>query len=231
MLGGASAAAPASLVISAGSHVYLGEIMVAVKEASPESKTRTAKAPKVRAILAGGLVLGIGAAVTLAAWNDSEFAKGTFTAGAFNLEGSTDGTSFAEHATSSAPASLGFTANTANLSPGDEVEAPFAVRLDAASSINALVTVSTQGSTESLTGLTYSLTQSDGFGCGEPVSVTHVAAGQALGTTPSLTFPLSAGAGTNPGAAVNLCFRITADDDLVRSQTGTTTWEFAAQSQ
>lgn len=30
---------------------------------------------KVRAILAGGLVLGVGAAVVLAAWNDSEFAQ------------------------------------------------------------------------------------------------------------------------------------------------------------
>jgi len=52
---------------------------------------------KVRAVLAGGLVLGVGAAVTLAAWNDSEFATGTFTAGTFNLEGSTDGTTFTDH--------------------------------------------------------------------------------------------------------------------------------------
>lgn len=52
---------------------------------------------KVLAVLAGGLVLGVGAAITLAAWNDSEFATGTFTAGSFNLQGSTDGTTYAEH--------------------------------------------------------------------------------------------------------------------------------------
>ena len=46
---------------------------------------------KILAVLAGGLVLGVGVAVTLAAWNDSEFATGTFTAGSFNLEGSTTG--------------------------------------------------------------------------------------------------------------------------------------------
>lgn len=44
---------------------------------------------KVLAVLAGGVVLGVGVGVTLAAWNDSEFATGTFTAGSFNLEGST----------------------------------------------------------------------------------------------------------------------------------------------
>ncbi|WP_236557588.1 SipW-dependent-type signal peptide-containing protein [Arthrobacter sp. 9AX] len=199
---------------------------------SSEPKNRTAKAPKIRAILAGGLVLGIGAAVTLAAWNDSEFARGTFTAGDFNLEGSTDGAAFADHDDPATPATLGFTVAPDNMAPGNVVVAPFAVRLDDASSVDARVTVSTEGSTGALTGLTYSITQSTDFGCGEPVTATPVAAGQELGTTPpNITFPLPAGAGANPGAAVNLCFRITADDNLVRDQTGTTTWEFAAESQ
>lgn len=205
--------------------------MVATPETSVETSKRPGKAPKIRAILAGGLVLGVGAAITLAAWNDSEFAQGTFTAGAFNLEGSTDGTAFAEHPVGS-PATLSFTANPGNLSPGDVVTAPFAVRLDDATTNDATVTVSTEASTGSLTGLTYSLTQSTAFGCGEPVTVTLVTAGQALGSTPgSVTFALAQGAGTDPGDPVNLCFRITADSNLVQSQTGTTTWEFAAQSQ
>ena len=205
--------------------------MVATHEAASETPQRPGKAPKVRAILAGGLVLGVGAAITLAAWNDSEFAQGTFTAGAFNLEGSTDGTAFAEHPVGS-PATLSFTANPGNLAPGDAVTAPFAVRLDDGTTNDATVTVSTEASTGSLTGLTYSLTQSTAFGCGEPVTATLVTAGQALGTTPgSVTFALTQGAGTDPGDAVNLCFRITADTNLVQSQTGTTTWEFAAESQ
>jgi len=35
---------------------------------------------RLRAVLAGGLVLGVGAALTLAAWNDAEFATGSFQA-------------------------------------------------------------------------------------------------------------------------------------------------------
>jgi predicted ribosomally synthesized peptide with SipW-like signal peptide len=207
-----------------------GVNVVASTEASPESGQRPGKAPKVRAILAGGLVLGVGAAITLAAWNSSEFAQGTFTAGSFNLQGSTNGTSFAENPVGS-PATLGFTTNPTNLSPGDVVSAPFAVRLDAASSYDATVTISTEGSTGSLAGLTYELTQSDAFGCAEAVTETLVAAGQTLGTTPaSVTFPLTQGADTDPGAPVNLCFRVTAGA-VVQAQTGSTTWEFAAQSQ
>ncbi|WP_347109417.1 SipW-dependent-type signal peptide-containing protein [Paenarthrobacter sp. S56] len=205
--------------------------MVAIQETPAEPSHRPSKAPRVRAVLAGGLVLGVGAAVTLAAWNDSEFAQGTFTAGAFNLEGSTDGTGFAEHPVGS-PATLNFTASPGNLSPGDVVTAPFAVRLDDATTNDATVTLSTEATTGSLAGLTYSLTQSTAFGCGEPVTATLVTAGQPLGSTPgSVTFALAQGAGTNPGDPVNLCFRITAGSNLVQSQSGTATWEFAAQSQ
>lgn len=200
-------------------------------DSSPESTQSPRKAPRIRAILAGGLVLGVGAAITLAAWNDSEFAQGTFTAGSFNLEGSTDGTAFAEHPVGS-PATLSFTAAPTNLAPGDVVTAPFAVRLDEDTTSGATVTVSTESSTGALTGLTYSLTQSDAFGCGEPVTDTLVDPGTGLGTTPgSTTFALDDGGGAGAGAAVNLCFRITAGSGLVQSQTGSTTWEFAAESQ
>ncbi|SCZ64714.1 SipW-cognate class signal peptide [Arthrobacter sp. UNCCL28] len=235
--GGNQLGTPTSgLTIPCSSATTIVGVIVVASTASPETDPGqrdigSRKSPKVRAILAGGLVLGVGAAITLAAWNDSEFAQGTFTAGAFNLEGSTDGTSFGENPVDD-PATLGFTAAPANLAPGDVVTAPFAVRLDDTTSNDATVTVTTETSTGALTGLTYSLTQSAGFGCGEPVTETLVAAGQALGTTPaSVTFDLVQGSGTANGTAVNLCFRITADDGLVQSQSGTTTWEFAAQSQ
>jgi predicted ribosomally synthesized peptide with SipW-like signal peptide len=41
---------------------------------------------KARAVLAGGTVLGLGAAVTLASWNDSEFVEGLFGTGEFAIE-------------------------------------------------------------------------------------------------------------------------------------------------
>src|SRR5690606_23874046 len=64
------------------------------------SARRSGTSRKVRALLAGGVVLGIGAAATLAAWNDSEYAGATFTAGSFNLEGAVDGAdgSYTDHA-------------------------------------------------------------------------------------------------------------------------------------
>ena len=104
---------------------------------------------RVRALLAGGLVLGVGATVTLAAWNDSEFVTATFQAGTFNLQGSTDGTTFSDHA--SAPgASLGFSVNASALSPGDVVYAPYAVRLAANTTSPATVTVTAPSTSRTL---------------------------------------------------------------------------------
>ncbi|HEY4556978.1 MAG TPA: SipW-dependent-type signal peptide-containing protein [Enteractinococcus sp.] len=61
--------------------------------------TTSSRSTKIRAIVAGGLVLGFGAAGTIAAWNDSEEATGNFTAGQFGIEGSPDGTNFTESPT------------------------------------------------------------------------------------------------------------------------------------
>jgi predicted ribosomally synthesized peptide with SipW-like signal peptide len=41
---------------------------------------------RVRAVLAGGLVIGVGATATLAAWTDQEFTHATITAGTFAVE-------------------------------------------------------------------------------------------------------------------------------------------------
>lgn len=103
----------------------------------------TATKRKILAVLAGGLVLGIGTAATLAAWNDSEFATGTFTAGAFNLQGSTTSatTGYSDHNTDTGgtAASLVFSlpATASSTGPGVTVYAPFWVRLDSATTNNA----------------------------------------------------------------------------------------------
>ena len=88
------------------------------------TSTRRASSRHGRAILAGGLVLGVGAAITLANWNDSEFVNGTFAAGIFALEGSsTDGTTFSEHSSAGSAAVLDFQLAPDNLAPGDVVYA------------------------------------------------------------------------------------------------------------
>ena len=198
---------------------------------APPLEHRGARGRRVRAVLAGGLVLGVGAAVTLAAWNDSEFAQGTFTAGSFNLEGSTDGTLFADHADAATPATLGFTVDPANLSPGDSVSAAFAVRLDAATTSAADLAISASPATGTiLPNLTYRLDQTTAFGCDLAGAETLVAAGTAIDTVPGTPAVALADGDGVAGAPAYFCFTVTAGSGLQQTQTGTATWQFAATS-
>ena len=55
---------------------------------------------KRKAILAGGVVLGLGAAITLAAWSDDVFADGIFNTGTIELEGNVTATGTVVNTTS-----------------------------------------------------------------------------------------------------------------------------------
>lgn len=193
----------------------------------------TGRGRKARALLAAGLVLGAGAAVTLAAWNDSEFATGTFSAGTFNLVGSTDGTTFSDHPTAGSAATTAFTVNAATLTPGDVTAAPFAVQLAAGTTNDAVVTVSAAGTTGTVANLTYELLQTPTFGCTAATAGTPlVPAATAVGSVPGApTFALAHGAGAATGAPVFLCFKVTAGAGLTQGQTGSATWQFQAASQ
>lgn len=184
-----------------------------------------------RAVLAGGLVLGLGAAVTLAAWNDSEYATGEFAAGAFDLEGSTDGLTWAQHATAPG-ASLDFVVAPDNLAPTDVVYAPFAVRLAADTTNDAVVTLSHEGTTGTVTELTYGVLLTADATCGAATTGdVLVPTGTAVSVVPGApTFDLEFDADA-AGEAQFLCFAVTAGDDLVQGQAGTVTWEFNAVSQ
>jgi len=187
---------------------------------------------RIKAILAGGVVLGLGAAVTLAAWNDSEFAIGTFGSGDFNLEGATVADTFTEHDTPETAGVLDFEVSPENLAPDDVVYAPFAVRLDDTTTFDANVVVSQETTTGVLTGLTYEVLVTDTFGCAEGTTgEALIPAGTALGTVPADTdVALTAGADDAAGTPVNLCFVVTADEALTEGQDGSSTWEFAAES-
>lgn len=198
------------------------------------------KRRRVRAVLAGGLVLGVGAAVTLAAWNDSEFATGAFASGHFDLRGSTDGTTFGDHSAAAAAATLGFTVNPTNLSPTDVVYAPFAVALDEGTTYNADVTLSLSSVTGDLDAVTYEVLRSEDFGCdGSTSGESLVPAGTPLDAELgdvgfTLARPSGTGTGTGTGphthlSPVNLCFKVTAGQ-ISQGATGTAGWEFAAGS-
>jgi predicted ribosomally synthesized peptide with SipW-like signal peptide len=190
----------------------------------------------VRALLAGGLVLGVGAAITLAAWNDSEFATGLFTAGHFDMEGSTDGTTFASHTTAPG-ASLALSTGFDNLSPTDVVAAPFVLHLDAATSTDATVTVTsatTAVSDTAATTLTYGVIQvTSVLACTPTATGTEiVAAGTSFDATPvSATVDLAKSVdGTLVGEDAFLCVQVTASDLLEQDTSATGTWEFVAVS-
>jgi len=91
------------------------------------------KRRKVRAILASGLVLGVGAAVTLAAWNDSVWGKAEFGTGAnsWNVQGNFTGASdgWNEFVTANAAGSFNFGVNASALVPGDTVYAKVGLRV------------------------------------------------------------------------------------------------------
>ncbi|WP_087872156.1 SipW-dependent-type signal peptide-containing protein [Arthrobacter globiformis] len=97
---------------------------------------------RVRAVLAGALVLGVGASVTLASWTDSEFAAGTFTASTFRLESSTTATDWKD---STSPTDASLTVNAAGLSPGASSYSWLNIRTTAASTVGgtAVLTSST----------------------------------------------------------------------------------------
>jgi len=199
---------------------------------------------KVRAVMAGGVVLGIGAAVTLAAWNDSEFAQGIFTTGQFNLEGSIDGAAFDDNDTEASAAEMTFSAE--NMVPGETTYAPFWVRLDAATTVDgtiaadtglSLVSADNEGSEDNTEALSYNVYQIPADATCEAAAAdgaTAIAAADTLSTSdigPATTIELAAGDEEAPGGAVQLCFEITADDDtLAQGTTTTATWEVTATS-
>jgi len=80
-------------------------------------RRRTSWWLRTRALLAGGLVLGIGTAATLAAWNDSEYTTATVTSGRFGIVGSVNGGAFSDHATAPGP-TLTFTPALGAVYPG-----------------------------------------------------------------------------------------------------------------
>lgn len=192
-------------------------------------RQRGLKSTKVRAILAGGLVLGVGAAITLAAWNDSEFATGIFAGGAFSIEGSVNGTTFTEHETPGTAAVLAFELDADNLAPSEPVYAGFAVQLTAASTYAGTVDIIASSTDTIASSLTYSLVSTTTFGC----NATTFASGTALVTdaaTTTSTAPdvFTLAAATTP---IYLCFEVTPAANLPQaSPQGTVLWEFDATS-
>lgn len=200
----------------------------------PQKKTSR----KVKALLAGGLVLGVGAAVTLAAWTNQEWAEGIFNTGSFNIQSSADGENFDDHESEGDAAPLSFNLTGAdNMAPNDTVAAPFVLQLDGTTTYDAEVAL-TQANTDdthaNFANLTYGIVEVDNVDAcvAGATGPTIVPAGTALNATDNaIVFQLKSGIAEATGAPVTLCFQVAADNGLTEAPSTTVTWEFVGESQ
>lgn len=126
---------------------------------------RHLRSRRIRALLASGLVLGAGATITLAAWNDSEHATGSVTAGHFSLEGSANGNEYQSSESGSAH-TLSFSPEAEAMFPGSSTYSLFSVRTTAGSLGGTVHVQADEGNVEGLGAfLTYGVRTVAGTTC------------------------------------------------------------------
>lgn len=194
---------------------------------------------RVRALLAGALVLGFGAVLTVASWNDSEFGQGTFTASTFDTESSSDGSgTWMSHA-SSPGATLAFGASA--MEPSKSFYSWIDVRTTAATTVAGTIQLAdavTTGSLPSSVEYRAVRTTTSSSACDVTAFTTgadYIAGGSAsyipansVPGTPVVEALLAAS-----GNTLRFCFdiRVTASSpSSTQGATGTATWHFAATS-
>ncbi|MEV7604046.1 SipW-dependent-type signal peptide-containing protein [Paenarthrobacter sp. NPDC089322] len=202
---------------------------------------------RIRALLAGALVLGLGSSLTLASWTDNEFASGSFGASVFQTESNVTNPYDALGTWSANDASPGavLAFNAAGMSPGTVVYAPFAIRTTAASVGGEVVlgvpVVSSSGTgvadlgaalryrvVRSATCDASAFTGSPAFVVGSD-GVKPFSVGQDAG----VVNPLQAATATLPGAPTQFCFEVSLPlgaNNALQGQTATATWQFTASS-
>lgn len=213
-----------------------------------ESSDPTARRRRRRALLAGGLVVGLGAAATMAAYSDNEFASGKFTSGApikFGIQGSeatTTNYAWNDHNSSSGAAPLSFSTGFDGLQPGSSVYAPFTLRVDpnrnssnAKISMNSAAVAPDAGAQALQAQLLYTAAivtdptkcNSSAFGPGANYVVIRGAMG---GNSYSTNNPFTL---TKDSAPTTVCIQVSMnpDDSVDRQDYGTSpvtaTWKFA----
>lgn len=207
-----------------------------------ESRSRTSI--KVRALLAGALVLGVGATMTVAAWTDTEFATGSFTASKFDTESSIDNSVWASN--TSAPGATITFAGT-GMSPDTHRYGYVLIRTKALSVAGTLTfaapTITNGGSdvTPFLgAALQYKAISIAAAGCsattfstGTPTYIVGTSGAYAVLATAGPTAVTLPAATASPGAAVGYCFDVylpAGANTLLQGKSVTVTWSVTATS-
>lgn len=196
------------------------------------------KRKRARAILAGGLVLGLGAAMTLAAWTDQVHVFGEFSTGdgkaQFQGNVTTDQDEAEWHDYHGGPGGAGelaFSVPVQAMSPDDVVYAPVGLRTVTDSTS---FTVDLEGATRSAgseglfdglryrvrTGVAPSVCNSTAFAPGSVVGTEVPLAGASeqwapLGGGTVDPFTLAAATESLPGATTSLCFAVRIDPERI----------------
>lgn len=204
---------------------------------------------RIRAILAGGLVLGVGGSLTMAAWIDSEFGQTTFTASRFATEGSVNsGTTWAD-STLASPLTFAFPAG--GMSPSTVKYAPFWVRTKALSLDGTLALQPATNDNAALAGaMRYRVVRYAGGGvCGaalfqtgaNPAPTAFVvgtagAAGSAatsVALSNTTVVPATTAVAANQTPVTQFCFEVSMNSDAttdLQGQSVVATWEVKATS-
>lgn len=214
---------------------------------------RTRTSGRVRALLAAGGVVGVGAAVTLAAWTDTEWVFGgtgdpatPIGSSVFEVQQNVfDGAGFADRETQPSAGALNFTMSAATLSPGAVVYAPMQLRTTAGSVAGTAVlngAVAGTGTDAALFAeLLYQVRTDvaaaacDAAGMAGTSSNDLVVAGSPLTAPGAVSFALPAAPDAiTPGDAVDLCFAMTfpstSTDTALQGLAAIPVWNFVATS-
>jgi predicted ribosomally synthesized peptide with SipW-like signal peptide len=193
-------------------------------------------------VLASGLVFGVAAAVTDAAWTDQELARGSFVTGTFATQSSVDTANPPGSGTWSSngttPATLSF--NASAMIPGTVVRAPLAIRA-APGSLGGSVSLAystSSGDSSLLSALqlavyvdtsnicaTSATPDANGAWVAGSASTYQTGLATAIPTN-TRALPASGGAST-PGTPVYYCFIVQLPSDAANTLQGTTataTW-------
>ena len=197
---------------------------------------RRLRSRRIRAILAGGLVLGVGSAATLAAWNDSEYGSATFTAGRFDIVGALDGVTFAQHA-SSPGGTLAFSAPIGAMMPGNTTYALFSVKTASGSGAGSLRVTAGTPTGSLAAALSYGVRTVTGTMCN---ATTYTSAGTAAQVVPDgsalsvSALPATVQAvAANGASTVNYCFAVTLStsaDNTLQNASASQTWQIVGTS-
>lgn len=209
---------------------------------SPQAAPRVARrhARQIKAILAGGLVLGIGSAATMAAWTDNESTTGSFAAGRFAIQTSVNKTDW------NSESQMTFSAS--NMYPRAVVYAPVFVRTTSESTYKATISVSSEAISnpnELATNLDYktavqtiAVDALGSYACNantfSGATFVYGGASSQVGLEEAKASTVTSEAAARSGDVLAYCFQVTLAANTptaAQGQSATKTWTFTGQSQ